>query len=109
MWHSHNFLNLISDFRLEYTVRKLLGDKTENLWGSQVKAMEKSDYPRNFSPVINVSESECQGTTEKWIYDYILEREAWNAGGEKWMRTNLEVTAHNGKYISYLLLHDKLP
>lgn len=34
---SHYFLNLISDFRLEYTVRKLLGDKTENLWGSRVR------------------------------------------------------------------------
>ena len=64
-------------------MRKLLGDKIENLWGSRVKATEKSDYPRNFSHVIDVSESECRGTTEKWIYDQILERKAWNAGGEK--------------------------
>ena len=64
-------------------MRKLLGDKTENLWGSRVKATEKSDYPRNFSHMIDVSESECRGTTEKWIYDYILEKEACNAGGEK--------------------------
>ena len=63
-------------------MRKLLGDKIENLWGSRVKATEKSDYPRNFSHVIDVSESECRGTTEKWIYDHILERKAWNAGGE---------------------------
>ena len=91
-------------------MRKLLGDKIENLRGSWVKAMKKSDYPSNFSHVINVSESECRGTTEKWIYGCILEREAWNAGGEKWMCTNLgEVAAHNGKYTSYLLLHDKLP
>ena len=82
----------------------------ENLWGSWVKAMGKSDYWSNFSHLINVSESEFKEPLKKWIYDYILGREAWNLGGEKWMCTNLgEITAHNGKYIRYLLLHNKLP
>lgn len=86
-------------------MRKLLGEKIEDFgaaWWRPWRIRLLKSRLRLMS--LRVS----SGNYGKMVYDYILGREAWNSGGE--MCTYFgETSDHNGKYISYLLLHSKSP